>query len=578
MTNKKKNLKQANITQIISGVIILIALNIIGNFIFTRFDLTAEKRFTLSDATKSLLKSVDDVVFFKIYLEGDFPAGFKKLSRETKEMLDEFRAYNKNIQYEFINPSESSDKNIRNGIYQELYSKGLDPTNLQVKTKEGSTQQIIFPGGIVNYKNRDLPLQLLSTQMGTDPESQLNNSSQLLEYNLANVIRKLNNENKKKIAFITGHGELDAYETADIISSLSEYYTVERVFINEQITKLTEHKVIDSTRVRIKNKYDLVIIAKPDSAFSEKDKFIIDQFIMRGGKALWLVDNVFASMDSLNGTDETVAINNSLNLDDMLFKYGVRINYNLIMDLNALPIPIVTGNMGGQPQQTFVPWYYFPLLMPVSAHPVVKNLNAIKTEFISSIDTVGSNDEIKKTVLLTTSKYSRIVNTPAVITLEILRKTPPAQLFNKPFIPVCLLLEGEFSSLYKNRMPTEILSSREIGFVEKSKPNKQIVISDGDIIKNQFNRAKNFPYPLGYDKYTKQRFGNKDFIMNAVDYLCDDNGLILCRTKEITMRLLDKNKVEENRVSIQFANTAIPVALVILFGFIQYFLRKRKYR
>jgi len=577
MINKKKNLRQTNITQLISGVFILIALNIIGNFIFTRFDLTAEKRFTLSDATKKLLKSVDDVVFFKIYLEGDFPAGFKKLSRETKEMLDEFRAYNKNIQYEFINPSESSDKNIRNSMYQELYSKGLDPTNLQVKTKQGSSQQIIFPGGIVSYKNKELPLQLLSTQMGTDPESQLNNSSQLLEYNMANVIRKLNSENKKKIAFITGHGELDEKETADILLSLSEYYTVERVTINQQINKLTEHKIIDSTRVHIKNKYDLIIIAKPDSSFSEKDKFIIDQFIMRGGKALWLIDNVFASMDSLKGTDETVAINNSLNLDDMLFKYGVRINYNLIMDMNALPIPIVTGNMGNQPQQTFVPWYYFPLLMPLSAHPVVKNLNAIKTEFISSMDTVG-NSEIKKTILLTSSKYSRIVNTPAIITLDILRKTLPPQMFNRPFLPVAILMEGEFSSLFKNRMPEEILNSREIGFVEKSKLNKQIVIADGDIIKNQFNTAKNYPYPLGYDRYTRQRFGNKDFIMNAIDYLCDDNGLILSRTKEISMRLLDKNKVEENRLAIQFANIAIPIAFIIVFGFVQFFLRKRRYR
>lgn len=575
MDDKKKNLKRSNLTQLFAGLLILLSLNIIGNFIYTRFDLTAEKRFTLSEATKNLLKSVDDVVFIRIYLEGDFPAGFQKLARETREMLDEFRAYNKNIQYEFINPSGSADKNTRNNLYKELYSKGLEPTNLQVKTKEGASQQIIFPGGIVSYKSKEMPLMLLSTQMGTDPESQLNNSSQLLEYNIANVIRKLSAKDKKKIAFITGHGELDEYETADILSALSEYYVVERFAIRGQINQLTEHKIIDSSRVHIKNKYDLLVIAKPDSAYDEKDKFIIDQFIMRGGKVLWLIDNVFTSMDSLQGSDETVAVNNTLNLDDMLFKYGVRVNYNLLLDLNALPIPIVTGNIGNQPQQTFLPWYYFPLIMPVSAHPVVKNLNALKAEFISGIDPVG-NDDITKTVLLTTSKYSRIISTPAVISLEMLRKEPEVSLFKQSFIPVCVLLEGEFKSLFTNRIPPEISSSREIGFLSQGTFSRQIIVSDGDIIKNQYNRQKDFPYPLGYDRFTKQRFGNKDFILNAIDYLCDDNGLILSRTKETGMRILDRKKTEENRLSIQFINVSLPVLLIIIFGLIKFYTRKRR--
>ncbi len=578
MENKRKNIKRNNIIQLGFGLMIIVLLNVIGYYIFTRFDLTAEKRYSLSQPTKQMLKNLDDIVYFQIYLEGEFPAGFKRLRRETREMLDQFRAYTDNIQYEFINPSASSDPKERNDVYQLLMERGLSPTDLQVKTKEGSSQQIIFPGAIVSHKGKEIPVELLINQMGVTPEEVLNNSIQNLEFNLANAISKLSIARKPTVAFIEGHGELNEIETADIAYALNEYYVIERVEIAGQLNSLTERKTLDSARTSIRNKYDAIIIAKPDTVFDEKDKFIIDQFIMRGGKVLWLIDPVFASMDSIQFSDATVGIINELNLTDQLFNYGVRLNTNLVMDINALPIPLKTGNMGGSPQIEFFPWYYFPVLNPLLEHPIVKNLNAIKTEFISSIDTLEKKG-IKKTILLTSSQYSRTVNTPVLISLDILQKEPDRRLYNKQHIPVAVLLEGRFTSLYWNRIPPEIRDNKDIGFIESSEPGKMIVVGDGDIIKNQVRTtgSQPTPYPLGYDRYTGQTFGNKEFILNAMNYLIDENGLISIRSRELKLRLLDRTKINENKLFWQLINTVLPVVLIIILGIIMYYVRKKKY-
>ena len=578
MRSKKKDIKKSNIFQLILGLAIIVLVNIIGYYVFTRFDLTSEKRFTLSEPTIKMLKELDDIVFFEVYLEGDFPAGFKRLKRETKEMLDQFRAYSDNIQYEFINPSSGTDPKERDEVYRRLMERGLNPTDLQVKTKDGSTKQIIFPGAIVTYKSRELPLELLISQMGVPPEEVLNNSIQNLEFNIANTIRKLSVEQRPKIAFIEGHGELGVLETADIVNALREYYSVERVKIDGKLNSLTERKAIDSIQTSIRIKYDAIIIAKPDSTFSEKDKFIIDQFIMRGGKVLWLIDPVFTSMDSIQFSDATVGIINEINLDDQLFNYGVRLNTNLIMDINALPIPLKTGEMGGAPQIDFFSWYYFPVINPLLDHPIVKNLNAIKTEFISSIDTIQKKG-IDKTILLTTSQYSRTVNTPVFISLEILNKEPDKRLYNKKNIPVAVLLEGEFESLYENRVPPEIKDNKDIGFVELSKPTKMVVVADGDVIKNQvrYSGERPMPYPLGYDRYTGQTFGNKEFILNAMNYLVDESGLISIRSRELKLRLLDRTKINENRLFWQLFNTLLPVILIMAFASVMFVIRKRKY-
>lgn len=576
--NKKKNPRFDNIIQLIAGISIIILLNIIGSYLFTRFDLTSEKRFTLSPSTKKLLKETDDIFYFKVYLDGELPSDFKRLSQASREMLDEFRAYSDNIQYEFINPTASEDAKTRRDVHDRLVEQGLEAFEIAVPTKEGQKQQSIFPGALVTYKGRTVPVTLFAEQLGTDPRNMINNSIQALEYNLLSSLRKLNVVSKPKIAFTKGHGELTEIETADIARALSDFYTVEYIELNGQINTFTERKEVEPGQFRIVNKYKAIIIAKPDSTFLEKDKFILDQYIMQGGKVLWLIDPVFATMDSLQKANTTIGITQDINLNDQLFKYGVRLNSNLLMDLAALPIPMVTGMIGNQPQFEFFPWPYFPVITPTSSHPVVKNINALRTEFISSIDTVG-DPSIRKTILLNTTKYTRIAQTPVMISLEILGLKPETKDFTDPPQPVAVLLEGKFESVFNNRIPKEIAQAPEIGFTPVSPENRMIVISDGDIIRNQvqFANGTYMPLPLGYDRHTGQTFGNKELILNAVNYLCDDAGLMAVRSRELRLRALDVNKAKENLLSWQLINILVPVALIVLFGIIQFALRKRRY-
>jgi ABC-2 type transport system permease protein len=574
--NRKNNLRKQGMVQLLLSLVILVLINIISYFAFTRFDLTSEKRYSLNPATKTILRNLDDVVFVRVYLEGDFPAGFKRLRNETKEMLDEFRAYSDNVQYEFINPSASKDKKERNNLYIQLAEKGLQPTKLQVKNEEGSSQQVIFPGALITYKDKEAPVQLLANQINTPPEAILNVSVQNLEFSLANTIKKLTNPEKLGIAFIEGQGELSNNEVLDFTTSLSEYYNVQRITIANQLNSLTERDLKDTNHPRITNKFNCLIIAKPDSAFDEKDKFILDQYIMRGGRVLWLIDPVFASMDSLQMSNETMGVGQNLNLDDQLFRYGVRLNTNLILDINSCPIPVKTGQIGNQPQLEMYPWFYFPLIIPGINHPVVNNLNAIKFEFASSLDTVESGG-IKKTILLHSSRYTRLVNAPALISLEILRNKPSEKQYPGPGRPVAVLLEGKFKSLCANRIPPEISENKGIGFLNESKPTKMIVVSDGDVVKNYFDYKSGYPYPLGYDKYTRETFGNKDFLLNAVDYLCDDSGIITVRSRQLKLRLLDATRVDQNKLLIQSFNTLAPVLLVLLAGWVILWRRKRKY-
>ncbi len=579
MTENRKNIRRNSFVQLAIGLAIIILVNIIGAFAFYRLDLTAEKRYTLAPSTRKMLKELDDIVYFKVYLEGDFPAGFKRLSNETREMLNQFRAYSDNIEFEFIDPTSGKDKKELEALYTQLAQSGLNPTELQVREDAGMSTKIIIPGAIVSYRSKEMPLDLLLTQVGRPPEEVLNNSVQGLEFGFCNVIRKLTVTQKPKIGFIEGHGELTPEYTASIETALSEYYEVERVRIDGQLSALTKRtqRGKDSTNFSFKNKYQAIIIAKPDSAFAknERDKFIIDQFIMHGGKALWLVDPVYAEMDSLQSTDKTIALTNELNLDDMFFNYGVRLNSNLVVDMNSLPIPVVIDRKGNQ---KMIPWLFFPVLIPTSAHPIVRNLNAIKTEFVSSIDTLDTPG-ITKTILLTTSRYSKVLNTPVMISLSYLYQEPDPAMFNQPYQPVAVLLEGEFNSLFVNRVPPEIADAPEVGFVGKSPKTQMIVVADGDIIKNQLQpgSAGTTPLPLGYDKYTGQQFGNKDFILNAMNYLSDDSGLLSVRSREVKLRVLDSARVDAERSKWQIINTLIPVLLVLAFAFVQGYLRKRKY-
>ena len=579
MTDNRKNIRKNSFVQLAIGMAIIVLLNIIGSFAFYRLDLTAEKRYTLSPSTRKMLNELNDVVYFKVYLEGEFPAGFKRLRNETREMLNQFRAYSDKIEYEFIDPSSGNNKKETEALYNQLAQIGLNATDLRVKEKDGMTSKMIFPGAVVTYRDKEMPLDLLITQVGRPPAEVLNNSVQSLEFGLTNVIRKLTVQQKPKIAFIDGQGELSANYTASIESALSEYYTVEHVRINSQLSALTEHtpRGNDSTSFIIKNKYTAIIIAKPDSAFAknEQDKFIIDQFIMRGGKVLWLIDAVNASMDSLQTQERSVVTTNDVNLDDMLFNYGVRLNSNLVVDMNSLPIPVVIDKKGNQ---KLIPWIFFPVLVPTSQHPIVRNLNAIKTEFVGNLDTLETPG-IKKTILLSTSRYSRVLNTPVVVSLGFLYQQPDITQFNQPYQPVAALLEGEFVSLFLNRIPPELAEAPEIGFVGKSPKTEMIVVADGDIIKNQLQSGEKgpIPLPLGFDRYTNQQFGNKDFVLNAMNYLCDDSGLLSVRSRDVKLRTLDTARVDNEKLKWQLVNTIVPILLVLVFAVVQGYLRRRRY-
>ena len=578
MNNNKKNNKRQNYLQLLIVVITIVIIGLLNSVWFTRFDLTSEKRYTLAQSTKDVLTNLDDIVFFRVYLEGDFPAGFKRLRRETKELLDEFRAYNSNIQYEFINPSESEDPQERNDTYKLLMEQGLKPTNLQVKTKNGMEQQVIFPGAIVTFREKELPIELLDAQINVPPQAVLNNSIEDLEYKLIESIKRVSRKKKQHIAFIEGHGELNEKDVWDITQTLKQDYVVERFAIDEDINALAKRTLEDS----IKNEYRItplfaaIIIAKPTTAFSEKDKFIIDQYLMHGGKILWLLDPVVASMDSIQRTASTVAVDANLKLQDQLFTYGVKINKDLIMDLNAMPIPLKTGMMGDQPQIDFFPWYYFPIVTPVSQHPVVRNLNAIKTQFVSSLDT-NRVKNVKKTVLLQSSPYSRTVKIPAVISLSMLKQKPNEKLYHGPPRALAILLEGTFQSFYDNRIPPSLMEAKEIGFKNHSVNTSMIIVSDGDIIRNQFKIPEGYPLPLGYDQFTRETFGNKEFLLNALNYLTNGSEVVSIRSREVKLRMLDMTKVNKNRVMIQVVNVVVPILMVILTGLLLMWLRKRKY-
>jgi len=564
-----------DIIQLAVVIGIVIALNVLSGFFFTRFDLTTEKRYTLSETSKELLAGMNDVIYLKVYLDGELPAGFRRLRDRTREMLDEFRAYsNNNIEYEFINPSNQPDEKSRNELYRQLSDQGLMPTNIQIKSEDGVEQKLIFPGAIMTYKGKETALQLLKSQMGAAPEQMLNSSTEDLEYEITNAIRKVTSVRAESVGFIEGHGELSSRQVADMAKSLSEYYRLERVTINGKLNSLVTRADGDSGAV-IFPKYKAIIIAKPDTAFSEEDKFMIDQYVMYGGRILWLMESVFCNMDSLRYAPSTLAIPQSTNLEDMLFKYGVRVNTDLLQDVRCAAIPGPSGYVGDQLQWALQPWVFFPIVIPTSEHPIVRNLNGIKLEFTSSIDTVGAK-QIKKTILLSTSDKTRALRTPTQVSLDVMVQEPKPKQFNRRNLPVAVLLEGKFESVFKNRLTTGIKSSREIQFREDGKSSKMIVVSDGDIMRNHINPDGTY-LPCGFDQYTQQQFGNKTFLLNAINYLCDDISLTSIRSRALEIRLLDRKKAEAERTKWQIINVAIPIGLVLLFGFINAHLRKKRY-
>lgn len=585
MENKRKNLKKNETVSLVITLIIIAMVNIIGSYLYTRFDLTSEKRYTLSDKSKEILKGLNDYVYFRVYLEGEFPAGFKILRKETKEMLDEFRAYSKFIDYEFINPSESNDPNERQEVYKILYQNGLNYYTATMPTNNGVQQIMVWPGAMVSYREKELAVDLLSAQSGQNQATVLNNTSQDLEYKLISAIKDISETNKPKVGFVEGHGELSDMEVYDIAKSLSKKYSIDRVNIDGKVNALTHRDYDNDSNIVVKLNYDAIVIAKPTEKFSEKDKFIIDQYVMYGGKVLWLLDHVKADMDSLQSAESMMGVNLNTNLDDQLFKYGVKLNTNLLLSYPCAQIGLVTGQ-GANIQSALLPWYYFPLLNAASQHPIVKNIEAVKSDFTSSLETTTSAPEIQKVPLLKTSDYTKISTAPVYISLKILNDRPNPQMFPQKGQVTAYLLNGKFSSLYENRLPEAIVESSEIAFRGESVPTSMIVVADGDVIRNQLanldyakknNRRVGSPLPLGYDQYTNNTYGNKNFIENAISYLVDGEGLININARELKIRLLDMNKINKKQTTLQVVNVVLPSLILILFGLILAYIRKNKY-
>ena len=574
----RKSLRRSHWIEMGATVLTVIAVSVISNFLFLRFDLTAEKRYTLSKHTKEMLKKIDEPVLFRVYLEGEFPADFKRLQSETKEMLNQFRAYNSNIDYEFFNPNAFESKEEQQMFYQKLAQKGIQPTQIQVKGENGVTQQILIPAADVYYRGRETTVQLLQSQKYVNDADLLNNSIQNLEYNLSSAIRALARGEKRSIGFLQGHGELSGPVLYDFQRSLQEFYSLDYVTIDGQIQALTAHRMSEKdSSYSFYNLYDLIIVAKPTQPFSEKDQYILDQYIMYGGKVLWLLDATDADIDSLASRGQFIATRLPLDIDEMLFTYGVRVNPDLAMDVRCRPIPIQVGMVGEKPQFEFRPWFYFPEIVPLGDHPIVRNLDLIKTDFVSTIDLIDI-DEVRKTVLLTTSEYTRVKNAPVMVDLADAQVEPDQRLYNRGQRPIAVLLEGTFRSAWRNRLSPDFKATEAMGFRSESGDNKMIVIADGDIVRNRYIAAEGAVLPMGYDFYTQTQYANKELLLNAVNYLVGDEGLMASRSRNIKLRKLDVMKVKEERTKYQIINIALPLALLAATGAVIVIARRKKYK
>ncbi|WP_418262608.1 gliding motility-associated ABC transporter substrate-binding protein GldG [Flavobacterium faecale] len=553
-----KNSKSLFIT-----ILFLVLINIIGSFFFHRFDLTKDKRYTLSDTSLKIISQIHEPLYIKIYMQGELPAEFKRLQQETKQLLEEFQAYNNNISFEFINPLENEDSSMDN--IKQLYIKGLTPVNITVDDRGKQSQAMVFPWAIAYYKNKEINIPLLKNIMGASTTEKVIGSVQHLEYSIADALNKATIDKQKKIAVIKGNGELQDILMAKFLLQIRESYHI-GPFTLDSVTK-NPISTLDALK-----KYDLAIIAKPTETFTDAEKQVLDQFIINGGKSLWLIDQVTAEMDSLyNPAGATLAFPKDLGLNDMFFKYGFRINPDIIKDEQGTPIKLATGEQGSATQYQDFNWKFAPLVYSESQHPIVKNLGGIKFDFANPIDTL--KNDIKKTVLLTSSKYSKKIGTPVEINLNIVtEETSPNHYINTGNKPLSILLEGKFKSVFENRiLPFDQKDYHAIG-----NPNKMIVISDGDIIKNQLDKNGE-PVELGFDQRSGNLYDNKDFMLNCVNYLLDDTGLINIRSKDLDLPLLDKEKVYENYTQTQLLTIGLPLVLLGIFGILSTYIRKKKY-
>lgn len=550
-------------------LIALIAVNYIAAQVHYRFDLTKEKRYTLSNPTKKLLRNLNDKVNVTVFLDGDMPAGFKKLSNSTRELLQEFKEYGTgNIHFSFKRPGTDSTIGF---TMDSLIRMGLRPTNVRVQAKEGEgeEQRYLFPGAVISYKDRIQSVDFLQGQDMQGGINSLNNSEALLEYKLISTIQKVTTDTVPLVGYLIGNGEPMTYNVVDLINrTLRQNYRFSFL-------------PIDSFPV-IPRFFDALIVVKPTLPFNDEQKLKLDQYVMNGGKLIWMIDRLYAEMDSLmRKQSDFVAFDRNLNLEDLLFKYGVRINADLVQDLQCDKVPLVVGNFGDKPQMELTNWPYFPLLSSYSDHPITKNLNQVLSIFPNSIDTIKTPG-INKTVLLATSASSRTLVTPAMVSLNSVKTEEDLKTFNKSYVPVAVLLEGKFSSLYSNRLSKEKLDTLSNIYNQPflaSAPvsNKMIVVSDADIVSNVFSQQQG-PLEMGFNQFTQVQYANREFILNCIEYLTNSSGVLETRSKEYSLRLLDAKKIDSNKTFWQVINVGLPVLLVLLFGFFYQASRKRKYQ
>lgn len=553
------------ITLITAVCIVLVVA--IGSMEYFRIDLTTEKRHSVTAATEEVIAELDDKLYIKVYLAGELPSDIEKLREASQHFLDEIKSQAPSlINYEFIDPNEDPDEKTRGRIYRTLEEQGLKHSIIPIPGKGESGHKIIFPGAIVSYKSNEVPVQLLRSETPRTDISMITNSINNLEYEFAGGIREVISGKRKSIAIVQGHGELNNVQMLDLSRSLEELYNVAWVPLDSQINSLTEK--IEGIKDR-QLKYDAIIVAKPTEFINKRDRYILDQYIMNGGKVLWMLDEMNANLDSLRTNQFSVATPLNLGLEDMLFAYGARLNKDIIIDRSCSFIEVVTGQFGDRPKMERFPFFFEPVLVPLSGHPIVYNIDPIQCKFVGSLDTIGARG-IKKTILLQSSEYSRIMKNPVRISLDIVNMKPD---FNEhPKRNIAVLLEGEFTSPYTDRIPRRILEDPNMAFRDKSPATAMIIVSDGDIAENRANKE------LGFDRYLKRRiYGNKEFIINSLNYLLNDNSLITLRSRTITLRKLDPVLAESQRQFWQILNIGGPISICAILGLLIAWVRKKRY-
>lgn len=550
-------------------LLLIAVINLLAAVFHSRLDLTLEKRYTLSQPTKKLLRNLDEQVNITLFLTGDMPAGFKKLANSAGEMLQEFKENGgRSIHYTFERPGEGLNDTMKQVFLDSLNSLGLAPMNVKAQTDEGEGQEerFIYPGALFTYKGRAMAVDFLQGQSSVNGINSLNNAEALLEYKLANAIHKIIQDSVPLVGYLTGNGQSLSYDVYDLINTIKANYDF-------RILPIDNVAAIPSI-------FSTLLIVKPTEPFTDQQKLKIDQYIMNGGKVIWMIDNLYAEYDSLQrAQNDFIAFDRALNLEDQLFKYGARINLDLVEDINCDQMPSVIGSVGGKPQIELVDWNYFPLLSNNNGHPIAKNLDYVVSQFPNSIDTVKAAG-IKKTFLLTTSPYARVLSSPARVSWKTVQTREDYSSFTKTNVPVAVLLEGKFSSVFTNRISAAMKDSMAF-YKQPFAPanvsdNKMIIISDGDIALNAVSQ-KDGPLPMGKNMFTGYQYANKEFVFNCIEYMTDNSGILETRSKDYTLRLIDKKKLEDGKLKWQVINIILPIILVIVAGVIYQLVRRRRY-